>query len=337
MHNKIQAQLLLDATLESLADHKLIPNPDNYRLFFEYAAASISGLNADIDAINTEQKKITQDIAQSLFATHIANADQRNLDETRISISDMLNVIVDHLKDWDSSSSHFTEKLEDCVRNLNNKPNLNEIKTIIDTVTDQAKRIRDVNHSIKGSLVNLTDEISALREDVNRLGNEALTDSLTQVSNRRGFDIALKNTLAKAEQESSDCSLIVTDVDHFKRVNDKFGHQVGDKILKFIANTIRKNIRGNDILARYGGEEFVIILPNTNYDNAICVAENLGTAVSSRQLTAGANTQTIGRMSISSGVTCYKQGETAEQFFERADKCMYEAKALGRNRVIGAQ
>ena len=120
-------------------------------------------------------------------------------------------------------------------------------------------------------------------------------------------------------------------------MNDKFGHQVGDKILKFIANTLRNNIRGNDTLARYGGEEFVIILPNTNYESAMCVAENLGVAVSARQLTAGANTKTIGRMSISSGVTCYQQGETAEQFFQRADKCMYEAKSLGRNQTIGAQ
>lgn len=335
MHNKIQAKLLLEATLDHLNQHQLTPTPDNYRLFFEYAAAGISELNADIDAMTTEKTKITQALAQQLYNTHIANNDQRDLDDTRVGISDMLSVIVGHLKDWDSSSSHFCETLDNCIHKLNDQPSLTEVKDIVLTVTDQAKRIRDINLTIKGSLHNLSDEITALRQDVNRLGSEALIDSLTQISNRRGFDIALKNILERAEQEETDCALIVTDVDHFKNVNDNFGHQVGDKILKFIATTLRKNIRGSDILARYGGEEFVIILPNTSYEGAMQVAENLRTAVSSRQLTTGSNTKTIGRMTISSGVSCYQKGETGEQFFDRTDKCMYEAKSQGRDRVVG--
>jgi diguanylate cyclase len=337
MHNKLQAKLLLDSTLENLDNYKLIPSPDNYRLWFEYAAGTIDELSTDIDAMITQQKTVTQSICQKLFIQHIASSDQRNVDETRIAISGMLNVMVEHLKDWDSTSADFCDRLNECIEKLDNEPSLNDVKDIVATVTEQAKTIRGANLEIKTSLHNLSGEISALRQDVERLGNDALTDSLTQIMNRRGFDSALQNAIEKSESESIDCALIVIDIDNFKDINDNFGHQVGDKILKFIASTLGKNVRGSDTLARYGGEEFAIILPHTAYEGAVQVAENLRQAISSRQLTTGSNGKIIGRITASIGVAFFRQGESLENFFGRAAKSMYAAKRQGKDRVIGDQ
>ncbi|MDG1772293.1 MAG: GGDEF domain-containing protein [Oceanicoccus sp.] len=335
MHNKLQAKLLLNSTLENLDNYKLSPVPDNYRLWFEYAAGSIDQLNNDIDTMIIQQKAINEAVCQKLFIQHIASHDQRDIDDTRIAIGDMLNVMVGHLKEWDSSSNQFSDKLNECIRKLDNNPSIGEVKEIVTTVTDQARQAHNVNSNIQTTLHNLSDEISTLRQDVNRLGNDALTDSLTQIINRRGYDVALKNATEKATEEGSSCALVVLDIDDFKRINDTFGHQIGDKILKFIASTLGKNVRGNDILARYGGEEFAIILPDTNFEGAMRVAENLRKAVVARQLTTGSNGKVIGRITASFGVSCFRHGEDLDDFFDRVDKLMYTAKQQGKDQVIG--
>lgn len=335
MYNKLQSQLLLESTLENLENHQLSPTPDNYRLWFEYAAGTIDQLNAEVDAIVSQQQSISQSICQQLYSKHLGNKDQTELDETRIAIANMLSVMSGHLKDWDSSTGHFCDTLDGCINHLNDNPSLQQIKEIVGSVTEQAKKVRDSNLSIKTTLNNLSHEISALRQDVNRLGNEATTDALTETINRRGFDLHLKDIIEKSTKEGFDCALIVVDADNFKNINDNFGHQVGDKILKYIAATFRKNIRGGDILARYGGEEFAIILPHTQYRGAMQVAENLRQAISARQLTTGSNGKIIGRITVSIGVASYLPGESADDFFERTDKYMYQAKNNGKNQVIG--
>jgi diguanylate cyclase len=336
MHTKLQAKLLLDSTLENMDNHQLSPTPDNYRLWFEYASGSIDQLNADIDSQISQQTGISQAICQQLFIKYIANKDQSDLDETRIAMGEMLSVMVKHLKDWDSSSTNFCDSMGSCLSKLDGNPSIEDVKAVIAKVTEEAKNIRAANFSIKATLHTLTDEISSLRQDVNRLGNEATTDALTETINRRGFDSQLKEITQKALEKGFDCSLIVADVDNFKKINDNFGHQVGDKILKYIAATLRKNIRGGDVLARYGGEEFAIILPHTSFEGAMVVAENIRQAISARQLTTGANGKIIGRITISVGVTTYKAEESMNAFFERADRFMYKAKNNGKDQVFGA-
>lgn len=335
MHNKLQAKLLLDATLENLDNYKLIPSPENYRLWFEYAAGSIEALSADIDQMVADQQRITQLICQQLFIRHIASSDQRDIDETRIAIGSALNAMAEQLKDWNSSSSQFCQTLDRCIEKLDGDPTMAEVKEIAATISREAVNVRDVNLRIKDSLHHLTDELSSLRQDVDRLGSEAITDQLTQTANRRGFDIALKEAIERASREGTECAMIVLDIDDFKRVNDQFGHQVGDKILRFVASTMNKCIRGNDTLARYGGEEFAVILPNTHFEGAMQVAENLRSGVSSRQLTTGTDGKIIGRMTVSIGVGVYQAGESNEGFFERIDQLMYRAKRQGKDRVIG--
>ncbi|WP_101759112.1 GGDEF domain-containing protein [Oceanicoccus sp. KOV_DT_Chl] len=335
MHNKIQAKLLKNSALENIDNHKLLATPDNYRLWFEYATGTIANLNQDIDNLICQQQTITEALCKKLFLQHIATEDQRSVDDTSIAISRMLTVMVDNLKVWDQSSTQMCDTLAQCMDRLEHNPDIKEVKAIVSRITEEAKRVRDTSTSIASTLHDLTDEVSSLREDVNRLGSEASTDALTQVLNRRGFDVAINEAMQQAQSDNISCALIVLDLDDFKLVNDNFGHQVGDKILKFAASTFSKSIRGNDIIARYGGEEFAIVLPNTSFEGAQKVAENLRQAVSARQLTTGSSGKIIGRLTVSIGVSCLRTDETADAFFDRVDKYMYQAKNQGKDRVIG--
>lgn len=333
MLNKRQTKLLAENALKNIGEHQLSLKPDNYRLWFEYGTGVIEGLNTEIDELITQQVAINEAICSKLYQKYLITGDQKDLDDARIAIRNLLNVMVEHLQGWDSSTKQFCDVLHKCTEKLDSDPSVSEIKEIINTVTIQAQQALNANQQIHSTLDSLTTEISTLREDVDRLGSEAMTDSLTEVANRRGFDFSLRDATDRSMQTGQPCALLMADLDHFKRVNDNFGHQVGDKILRFVANTMKKTIRGGDILSRYGGEEFAIILPNTDEKGALKVAENLLHEVSARQLTTGTNSQPIGRVTMSIGLALYNNNETLENFIERADQHMYHAKESGRNQV----
>lgn len=335
MYSRIQMKSFLATTIKNINQYKLPPTPENYHLWFEYATGKTNDLNEILDKEVELERIPSETLCSNLYKQYIATKQQSDIDEARLLIKDFLKEMVTHLQGWDSSSDDFSNSLDEYLNQLNSEPSINATKDIIGKITAEVKKIRSSSSNLKATLHSLTDEISELRQDVNRLGSEALIDDLTQIHNRRGFDMKIKEVTDRANLESLNCALIVADIDHFKKINDDFGHQVGDKILKFVAATLQKNIRSNDILARYGGEEFVAILPNTTHNGAIKVATNLCNAVSSRYLSAESNEQAIGHISISLGATKYAQGESPEQFFERADKNMYRAKSLGRNRVEG--
>ena len=160
-----------------------------------------------------------------------------------------------------------------------------------------------------------------------------VTDPMTGLGNRRYFDRAVAPLFDQLADQGTPFSIVVFDVDRFKRVNDILGHDMGDIVLKEVAARLASNMRGIDVVSRYGGEEFAVILPNTNQAGALKVAENLLKEVSARQLTTGASSKPIGRITMSIGLALYSDNETLESFIDRADQCMYDAKRSGRNQV----
>lgn len=129
-------------------------------------------------------------------------------------------------------------------------------------------------------------------------------------------------------------SIIITDIDHFKQVNDIYGHQVGDKVLSEFAGVISSTIRDSDIAARYGGEEFITLLPQTCSEGAQILAERMRKETEKMRFTDITDCQPI---TASFGVVTFKDGESIEQQINDADKALYEAKSLGRNRVVVSQ
>ncbi|HBQ20770.1 MAG TPA: hypothetical protein DD708_02415 [Deltaproteobacteria bacterium] len=165
-----------------------------------------------------------------------------------------------------------------------------------------------------------------VQERTQKLKELSITDELTQVGNLRSFWQMLKTEMERSSRYKHLLSLLMIDVDHFKKYNDEFGHTIGDKILKMIAQTLKKNIRNTDFLARYGGEEFVVILPETSQKQAQELAERLRKAVAKKKK----------KLTISVGVTCFTEKskiKNSKKLVIQADKALYQAKRKGRNRV----
>jgi diguanylate cyclase len=140
--------------------------------------------------------------------------------------------------------------------------------------------------------------------------------------------------MAEAKQKNEPLSLLMCDIDHFKKFNDTFGHLTGDQVLRLVASTVKQNVKGLDIAARYGGEEFVIALPNTSLQSANTVAEHIRRAVMTKELVKRSTGENLGRVTLSLGAAVLRAQDTAQMLIDRADKCLYAAKRNGRNRVI---
>ena len=158
----------------------------------------------------------------------------------------------------------------------------------------------------------------------------AITDKLTGAFNRQMLDQVIDKAIATADRYHEDFSLLCLDLDHFKKVNDTWGHNIGDEILKQTVNVVKNNIRSADVLVRFGGEEFVVLMPQTSLQNAIVVGEKIRTAI------ATTIHPIAGSVTVSIGVAQKNYNENFDSWYKRGDEALYKAKKTGRNKVIVA-
>jgi diguanylate cyclase (GGDEF)-like protein len=190
----------------------------------------------------------------------------------------------------------------------------------------------DVAHFTGDSvdLLKLIANTMALDIENIRLRRLSVTDKLTGAYNREYLSTQLPASMQEAQQRSEPLSIAMIDVDHFKKVNDTYGHHIGDKVLTEIAQRLRETSRAHDMLVRYGGEEFLLLLPTANLETAAEIADRVRMEMQNRQIVVGDLKLDI---RVSAGVAQHRHGETATELFRRADTALYQAKANGRNRV----
>ena len=186
-----------------------------------------------------------------------------------------------------------------------------------------ARRMRDSNMNLR--------KVTLLGRELER---DAHVDPLTSLYNRRWWDEKFSRLVERAQRSQQTLSLLVLDIDHFKKFNDKFGHIAGDTVLKHVGKTLQRNLRSMDLAARLGGEEFVIALPLTDQVGARAAAERLRAEVKTNVIEANDGEQ-LPLVTISIGVAVMEVGESAQEFFVRADSALYRAKGAGRDRVEG--
>lgn len=209
--------------------------------------------------------------------------------------------------------------------------NIHAAKTAQDELNRQNELLRNDNATLENLVRERTLELHqlniALQQQLEHIGHIASHDKLTSVYNRHMFEEVFKKEISRAKRYGRPLSLIMVDVDYFKEINDRYGHQSGDVVLRDLADTLQKNLRDSDIIARWGGEEFVIILPNTPFEQAVIIAEDLRATIAGHPFDKGV------RLTCSFGVTDYREKDTTDTIFARIDKALYRAKEFERNNV----
>jgi diguanylate cyclase len=197
-------------------------------------------------------------------------------------------------------------------------------------------RMRSDSERLHKSLEETRSEVERLDAQLDQARRLALIDALTGLANRRAFDIELDRLLHAHQSKRRPFALILLDVDHFKLVNDRHGHVIGDKVLQQLANRLKSRTRQGDTVARYGGEEFAILLPRTGLAEAKNVADQACDHIRKLNLRRTDTGETIENVTASFGVAEASHEATANDVIHRADQALYEAKRRGRNRVVAA-
>ena len=218
-------------------------------------------------------------------------------------------------------------------------PSSKDDKIWIEYVLSHPEREHKVKITVNGKTSIFRVDVSAIRDskefeviaiftDISLMLNQSITDPLTKVANRLHFDLLFKHSLRIARREKTPLSVIFFDIDHFKRVNDNFGHLVGDDVLQHMAHLVKSMLRQSDVFARWGGEEFILLLPNTTLEFAVQVAENLRNRIEHE------NFNTVGHITCSFGVSDLHEDEIEDTLLHRVDELLYYAKTNGRNKVM---
>lgn len=198
------------------------------------------------------------------------------------------------------------------------------------------QREQEVAARLKGlaeRVANMEQEAQGYREHLEVQRQKALIDPLTGLPNRAAWSERLEQEVNAWHQRGNSLSLAMLDLDHFKRINDGYGHLAGDKVLKIIATVLRKRLRPNDFIARFGGEEFVLLMPNSSLSDALAVGETLRAAIEACPFHFKGEPVTI---TVSMGMAQFQPGERSDLALKRADEALYRAKAAGRNQVQAA-
>ncbi|MCF6235993.1 MAG: diguanylate cyclase [Gammaproteobacteria bacterium] len=241
----------------------------------------------------------------------------------------------------------LNERVQSQVRGIENSvqeaADLDQVKLLIQKrmetissnleqfVKHEEQRNHDANKRteiLTNRLKTLEQESAQLRVSIHKEREAALKDTLTGLFNRLAYDERIEQEYLRWQRYQNPLSILVADVDFFKKINDTFGHKAGDKVLQVIAQKMEESVRGTDMVARYGGEEFVFIMPNTAVDNAMAVANKLRTEIEKLQFHYRDKPVNI---TISCGVSEFSNDDQPDTVFERADQALYEAKNSGRN------
>jgi len=196
------------------------------------------------------------------------------------------------------------------------------------------KGLAETSMTLQAQLDDNKKEMQLLRQELEHARETAKTDALTGLLNRRAFDQKLNEYIEIHQQNNDDLCLLILDIDHFKQVNDTFGHQMGDNVLRYTANLMKQHITEYHCAARYGGEEMAIIMPNTPLNKAMEIAEKIRASLAQHPLKLKGSKKSIGKVTISIGVSSFKINDSIESLIERADKAMYQAKDNGRNQIM---
>lgn len=319
-----------ELTHDFLSNHLIAPTPVNYAVIYLYISNENELLSASIDRELLKNNAIKPDFMEDLFKRYVSFSEQ--VDTTVISpFEEALSQTLDKISQQVGNEEKSTKSLQKLNTLLSKTENHNSLQQVVGYLFDTINNTKNQHQELSQELSATQKEINNLKSKLESSRKEALVDSLTGLLNRRGCDDKLQ-TLDFAETHTS----LAIDIDHFKKINDGFGHFVGDKVIQRIAKTIESHIGEQDLAVRFGGEEFLVIIPNKSTQHAKKIAEKIRISVEKMKLIQKETNTCLPTITISIGIAQNTHATDWASLFKHADDALYQAKNSGRNRCICA-
>ena len=314
------------------------PRPEQDRQVYMHAA-----VEETLDDISSSESQDELDDADYISAEIPAGQDlnainRSELEARREDIQQLQATLGQQVLETISQNEEFGAILEVVLIELRQAEDVNEIEDMRWTLIREVEKLTKGHNELAEKLDSTHHYLQLFESDSRELSDEltrvrllSLTDELTGLPNRRAFMRRMEDEVARVQRYGFPLSFVLIDLDHFKSVNDEYGHAAGDEVLRVYSKNILSIFRHHDMVARYGGEEFAVLLPNTDSDGAVRALNKV------RRRAGETRWQTNGTASdvptFSAGASLYKPGESVSAFIERADKALYRAKRLGRHRI----
>ena len=332
LESKEQSAEILRLALASMGAHEAPFHPLNYTLWYEH----LSGVNAALSDVLTRMLsshvRLVDEDVRRLYMNHVASRDTEALEHLRDRLRELLEETAYETATVGKEVATFGASLSHRGNQLREPMTVERLREIVAGLLDDTQRLQVRADEISGALSVRATEVAELSARLAQAQSEALLDPLTGLNNRRGLERAVA-ALDGRGHGIHGSSVLMLDIDHFKRVNDSHGHLLGDRVLRVVAQVVRSCIRGRDIAARIGGEEFVVVLPDTPGEGACRVAETIRRAVEAGRIRSADSKVVLGQVTLSVGVAVAEAKDSFESLLERADRAMYAAKNSGRNRI----
>jgi diguanylate cyclase len=311
-----------------LNTHQIAANPLNYSIAYFYSCQRLPQLCNEIDLAIAAKKPIDGIFFENLFEKYISNNEQ--FDSTYVEPFKLsLDATVAKIDLQVNSGRKVASNLEKVDKALGKTEHHQSLKGVVGYLMDTIHVSKTQYEYLSNELAKASQEVSTLKTKLQESRQEASLDNLTGLLNRRGFENKLQDLLIDEGHSS-----LMIDIDHFKSINDNFGHMIGDKVLQRVAGVIKQYVSADDLAVRFGGEEFLVLMVNKAVDEASLIAEKIRRKISELKLVQRQSQLVLPPISVSIGIAEFDRDPDWQDMFKRADDALYLAKNSGRNRCV---
>jgi diguanylate cyclase len=321
---------ILRLLIQKMAAHPAAFNPLTYSVWYEFVTGINPTLNEAISKLLESGNTLDDNAIEKLYLKHIAHNNEQDQHE---SLKLLLGKIAGFTAETDKQAHQFGDSLQVYGESLKQNPDASKLDALVSNMAGDTVKMRGSMQTLKSELEASKQEVEVLQKELKSARGEALVDPLTGILNRRGFEAIAKQIFEDRATLVKGVCILMADIDHFKKINDTYGHLFGDKIIRIIAETFKSRIRGQDSVARLGGEEFAILLTETDVAGARIVAEHIRKSIEGGKVRRLDTQEQVSGITISIGISVYSDGKSIVDLLGQADKALYISKDQGRNRT----
>jgi len=319
--------------MDFMAKYRVPPTPDNFSVWFTYALGASIELKRAIEILIGNKRRFDAKTNDDLFNAYVGlqatdgrtiNQASQRLQSLMGSARQFLNTAIADNRSQVQAMNGVADRRD---AEVDPRRLIESLISELEKATSRATRL-ETNFAEKAR------ELDSIRDSLSKSEERAKTDTLTGLPNRRGLEEFFRVAQIAAMERGEPLSVLLIDIDHFKKFNDNFGHGVGDQVLRLVAKAVRERVRDSDLAARYGGEELIAVLPGADLAACTATAERIRRGIAEGRITRRSSGEELPGITVSIGVGQFQLGESMEDMIDRCDRALYQAKKRGRNLVV---
>jgi diguanylate cyclase len=326
------ARTVSDRAIRAMSEHSVPVTPNNFSVWFNYAMGASQELRKTIDILIGNKRKFDAATNRQLYVTYI---DAQSDPTAAADFPDQLRGLIAGAKTFLATAISDNRTQIETLGEVSSQVAVTcDPRPIIETLVNELTKATARASTLEANFLESSQELDKIRDSLKTAEQLSNTDALTGLANRRSFEDFFRSAQISAMETGNPLSIVMIDIDHFKKFNDSYGHQVGDQVLRLVAKVLQESVRDVDLAARYGGEELIAVLPGADLDRCAEAAERIRRRIAEGRLTRRSTGKEIASVTVSIGVAQFQLAEAAEATIERCDRALYQAKRAGRNRVV---